>query len=442
MAYDKKAIKEVLDRLNKDRAYYDGLKDLFSVSNGISKIKEWEKFEAITPPGSLIDALIQEIKYNTDFPYEIAYYGTLHYLSAYLLTKDIKIDVLGNKLNCDIWTILLAESGEGKTACQKTLRSLFEEQGKLKITQIEDFTSAAKFVEVLQNTPKGLWVKDEFAQFLNALQTQTYLSEAKGYLLKTYDNDEIVRSTKKDTIRIKEPAISVFGSTVPDTITKYISEEMLKDGFAQRFNYVYCNKRNIEKPLFKKIINNEFVQRLNKTLSLINTSEYILGDEAVKTYERLYFKNREIFCTMSKSFFKRTQFKAIKYATLFHILQYKENNILDSEDVEYGNRLVFAHLYDLNRLFDSYGYQSLNSILQKCLDIAYDLKQKNRRFTARNILAAFPTLFKTSTEVKNILQFVNEVIKEQEETTAALKQSQYEEDPFILPNSTDCFVIA
>ncbi len=68
MAYNKQAIKEVLEKLNKDKKYYDGLKDLFSVSNGVNKVKEWEKYEAITPPGSLIDSLIQDIKYQTDFP--------------------------------------------------------------------------------------------------------------------------------------------------------------------------------------------------------------------------------------------------------------------------------------------------------------------------------------------------------------------------------------
>lgn len=432
MAYDKKAIKEVLEKLNKDKKYYDGLKDLFSVNNGVNKVKEWEKYEAITPPGSLIDSLIQDIKYNTDFPYEIAYYGALHYLSAYLLSKDIKIDVLGNKLNCDIWTILLAESGEGKSACQKTLKNLFEKEGNIEINQIEDFTSAAKFIEVLHQTPKGLWIKDEFAQFLNALQTQTYLAEAKGYLLKTYDNDEIVRSTKKETIKIEEPAISVFGSTVPETITKYISEEMLKDGFAQRFNYVYCTKRDFEKPLFKKLINNEFIERLKKTLSLITHQEYILGKEAEKEYERLYFKNRNIFSTMSKSFFKRTQFKAVKYATLFHILQYKENNILDAEDIAYGNRLVFSHLYDLNRLFDSYGYQSLNAVLQRCLDIAIEKKTQNKKFSPRDILSGFPTLFKSTSEVKNIYQFVTEIIQEQEQNLRAINQ-ETNNDPFEIP---------
>lgn len=253
-------------------------------------------------------------------------------------------------------------------------------------------------------------------------------------MLKTYDNDEIVRSTKKETIKIEEPAISVFGSTVPETITKYISEEMLKDGFAQRFNYVYCNKRANEKPLFKKLINNEFIERLKKTLAVITHQEYILGDEAVKEYERLYFKNRNIFSTMSKSFFKRTQFKAVKYATLFHILQYKESNILDADDIAYGNRLVFSHLYDLNRLFDSYGYQSLNSVLQRCVDIANELQKEKKKFTAREIVRAFPTLFKSTSEVKNIYQFVIEIVSDQDRTLKAIEQEK-DKDPFQVPKT-------
>lgn len=34
MAYNKQAIKEVLEKLNKDKKYYDGLKDLLTVIFG------------------------------------------------------------------------------------------------------------------------------------------------------------------------------------------------------------------------------------------------------------------------------------------------------------------------------------------------------------------------------------------------------------------------
>jgi hypothetical protein len=82
------------------------------------KKKGWRGMIAV-PPGSLLDTVISEFSNKTNIALEIPYSTFLHYVSGALLAAGSKITFQGSVIESDIWSIVLAESGGGKTWTQK-----------------------------------------------------------------------------------------------------------------------------------------------------------------------------------------------------------------------------------------------------------------------------------------------------------------------------------
>lgn len=182
----------------------------------------WRGIIAV-PPGSPMDRVLGAFHAETDIPLEIPFFAMLHFISGRLLAARTKIK--GSTVECyaDLWTVVLAPSGSGKTFAH----NIIAKAAPVKST-FPECASGARFIEALQTHNFGLWFQDEIAQKIKQIESPTSpLADVKEYLLRAYGYDKIERSTKKETITIDEPCLGILGLNTAESFLKALSPESL-----------------------------------------------------------------------------------------------------------------------------------------------------------------------------------------------------------------------
>lgn len=340
----------------------------------------------LVPPGSLLEIVLKEFENNTNIPLEVPFITLFHYISAYLISSDVTIEFNNKHIKADFWSIVLAESGAGKTWTQKTIRDAFADNIPLLQGGV---VSAAAFVDSLEDKPKSLWVRDEFLQVLKQIETPGPMCELKDYLLRIYDNEQIQRKTKKGIQTIEDPVLSILGFNVSKSFCSGMSAESLTDGFAQRFAYVLAKKdpkRHFSKyPIWS--VNNEFwLQVWNQTIEGIHKSYKANKDaetEFKKSFELLIAKTDDI----DESFYRRVLWRAHKYALIYHILRGQaKNNIVDKESYAWAVRLIQMQLGDAGEVIAESGGSELGKLIDKAEKIKLKLEAQGVAVTPRLLL--------------------------------------------------------
>jgi len=315
---------------------------------------QWPTIDDCVPPGSLLALIDETFLATTDIPRELPIFAALHYVSALLLQNGVVISVVGEEWRPDIWTICMAESGSGKSFASSRIGAAL---GGL-VDLFPDSNSSAKFIEDLRDHNLGLWMRDEFAQFLKALSSDS-MGETKDYLLRCYDGSTIVRSTKTETIEVHNPALTIFGSTVFETIKDYLSREMLVDGFAQRFAFVVA-ERDPERPLkalyrFKER-SHEIEGKWEEIAKQGFHRKYSVDELGIAAFQRAFeiIVKRGDAADVNLSFLKRISHRGMKYALLYHVLLGKTSERLDAEDFAYAAKVCALNLRDVRKVLDLY----------------------------------------------------------------------------------------
>lgn len=315
---------------------------------------DWPTLDDCIPKGSILHLIDETFVQTTDIPRELPVFAAIHYVSALLLQRGVVISVVGEEWRPDIWTICMAESGSGKSfASSKIGKAL---GGTVNL--FPDSSSAAKFVEDLREHNRGLWMRDEFAQFLKSLGADS-MADTKDYLLRCYDGSKIVRSTKAETIEVEDPALTIFGSTVFQTIKDYLNREMLVDGFAQRFAFVVA-ERDPDRKLRSLYHFTERASEISEMWQQIAARglhpKYKvdrIGEAAFEEAFQILLK-RSDSTDVGLSFIKRISHRGMKYALIYHVLMGKESDVLDAEDFGFAAKLCALNLRDLRKVLDLY----------------------------------------------------------------------------------------
>ncbi|MGE5503665.1 MAG: DUF3987 domain-containing protein [Actinomycetota bacterium] len=341
--------------------------------------------DLIIPPGSLLDKTVDLFERTTDFPLELPAFLILHSLAAYLLDKGVEARVAGSRVQPDLWSVLLAPSGAGKT---KTV-SVIERIMPLRL--FPETTSAAKFVEALAENNRAAWFQDEWAQMLKRIETQTYCEELREYLLRLHDGRPLARRTVKGSIEIDDPALVILGTTVAETFLDNVSAESMLDGFMQRFGFIVGEADPARTPDRFPIYRIEEAGNLapvraawDAIAALPLHPEYIVGAEGEvafsDAFRDYYQQNRE----MPGSFFRRVMWRTFKYALVYHILLGKADPVIDAEDVGWAVRVAALHLADARRLLDGYRLTDLEKVVVKAEALQERL---GRRPTKRELIS-------------------------------------------------------
>jgi hypothetical protein len=359
----------------------------------VQTTESWRGLVA-TPPGSLLDRIISAFQKASDIPLEIPFFVPLHIISAELLHRGIQIDFSGQRIRPDLWTIILAESGAGKTLTTNELRNTMEVNPDLLFPQA---ATTARFVMELAEHNNSLWIRDEILQLLKGMNTQTYLAEMKDLLLQVYDGDTVSRKTKKDEIVIEKPALTILGLNVYTSFAREMDTTSLLDGFAQRFSYVIgradLERPGVNYPIYDfrpyrasiKSAWDDLVKAMPANDTVYQVAES--GLEAFKISFELLIPPKDSKVPMS--FFRRIMFRGVRYALLYHLLLRKENWVIDDQDMAWAGRLMGLHVKDAGALLldtgDGTGSKFFQ-VLQKAEALREKIsREEGRRITARDI---------------------------------------------------------
>lgn len=380
-----------------------GLGDLKALLEMKPRNDNWRGNVAI-PAGSVLETVVEAFQRETDIPLELPMFTTLSIVSAILLKRCVRIDAFGSTVSPATMTVLLAPSGSGKSFTWKnTVQAVAEE-----VLKFPEPASSAAFVDLLRSYNNGIWIRDEFGQFIQSLQEQSHLAEMKDYILRLYDGSKIERITKKDgPVTIHEPSLTILGFTVDQTFRKHVPAESLVDGFAQRFQYVIA-EQDPERPMEKFPLYNfsgaheEIAAAWKRFLETPTHGVYTVSKEAVEAFAEAFRVIRQENQAIPGSFFRRSMFNAIRYGLLYHVLLGKESPVLDAEDLAWAATLVTLHMQDARKLLQEFGLGELERLVRKVETVVAACKARGERVTPRTIIRSVNAV-KTAQQAANLL---------------------------------------
>ncbi|MDN7410567.1 hypothetical protein QZM42_18670 [Burkholderia vietnamiensis] len=309
---------------------------------------KWSGLFAV-PPSSSMERVLKAFVTETDIPLELPFFTFLYFISGYLVSKDAKIKSFLGEFYPDIWTVVLAPSGSGKTLTH----DVFKKHAPAK-SNFPEPASGAAFIKAFEENNPARWFQDEVAQKLKQIETTgSPLADCKEYLLRAYGNDKIERTTKRDQITIEKPLITILGLNTFESFVKALSAESLLDGFAQRFAFVIAEKDParpmIDFPLYNfEKLESAVIGAFEKLTNTTIHQEYELDSSSIEAFRQSF----KLLCrdNIPESFFRRIMFRAFKYALIYHVMLGKDSNKIDAEDIGWGARVSSMHIDDIHKI--------------------------------------------------------------------------------------------
>ena len=369
---------------------------------------QWRGMLAV-PPNSLIESVVGQFRAKSNIPLEIPFFTLLSIISGFLVRRNVVVetDALGPILP-DIWTVVLASSGAGKTYTEnKITKGLSTALSEIEFNGT-GIVSGAAFVAALEKQPRGLWVRDEFAQFLKAIeQQQGPMSEMKDYMLRLYDNATISRETKQETITVEKPALTILGLTVLETFSQHVTMESMLDGFSQRFGYVIA-KADPDRPWrdypLWRVDSSGWDSRWHEIEASVQP-KYFVNDELMMqafaaSFQCLYNSH------IPESFFRRLMWRATKLALVYHVMSGDASPWLTATDFGWAARALSIHLDDAAWLIGDHNMSPFQRLLQSAETVIANIWEKEgRQATARDLIRGCSAI-KTAEQARNILSII------------------------------------
>ncbi|MHB1226878.1 MAG: DUF3987 domain-containing protein [Desulfurivibrionaceae bacterium] len=349
------------------------------------KAGEWRGMPCV-PPGSLLEAVIEEFQAKTNIALEIPLTTFMHYLSGALILRGSKVIFQGDAVEADFWSIVLAPSGGGKTWTQKQIGAGLD--GVVPVMQ-SGAASAAAWLQDFAERPRSLWIRDEFFQLLKGIEQPGPLADLKGYLLQSYDNATIERVTKKDAISIEKPVLSLLGFTTLQPFTQGMSPESLLDGFAQRFGFVLALPdparpwRNFP---FWSVDSKDWASRFKAMTADLQT-EYHTSPEAEEVFLSA-FKKLSGGLALDESFFRRVMWRGHKYALVYHVIRgLAADPVLSKEDYGWAARLLEMQLSDAAEVLEMCSQSDISRAIDAVEEIIQRLRAAGQPVTTRAVIS-------------------------------------------------------
>lgn len=349
----------------------------------------WQGY-AYVPVGSPAERIVRAFEQHTDIPLELPFHAFLFYLSGHLMQQGVRIRFGGRERTPEIWTVVLAPSG-----CGKSFSAGIIGRASPITADFPECASGAKFLQTMvEHESAGktmLWLQDEFAQMLKQIETKgSPLCDAKGYLLKAYDGNQIERSTVAGgCLTVEKPCLGILGLNTDEGFFKTISPESLVDGFAQRFGYVLA-ARDERRPMRdfpiydEQAIGEAVAGAFGDVCKLPLHPVYDFGTVG-KTAFCEAFRELASADDVPESFFRRVMFRSIKYALLYHLILGKTTTEIDAEDVGWASRLCRQQLIDAKKMLAG-SLSDLNRMIAAAENVRAKLAANGKPCTARDIV--------------------------------------------------------
>ncbi len=368
----------------------------------------WQGY-AYVPVGSPAERIVRAFEQHTDIPLELPFHAFLFYLSGQLMNEGVRISFGGRERTPEIWTIVLAPSG-----CGKSFSAGMIGRASPVAAEFPECASGAKFLQAMaEHEAEGktmLWLQDEFAQKLKQIEAVgSPMADTKDYLLRAYDGSRIERSTKTaGSIVVEKPCLGILGLNTDEGFFKTISPESLVDGFAQRFGYVLAirdERRPMRDfPIYdEKAIGAAVTRAFDDLGQLPLHPIYEFGKSAEAAYCEAF---RELAGSVEvpESFFRRVMFRTVKYALLYHLILGKTSTEIDAEDIGWASRLCRQQLNDAKRMLAG-SLSDLSRMIAAAENLRNRLAAQGKPCTPRDIVRGVHGV-KSAAEARGLLSLL------------------------------------
>jgi len=303
--------------------------------------------------GSVLEDTVQLFWDKTDLPLALPYWFTLGTLGGIITQRGVQIQYGEQVIDPNLWVLLLAESGMGKTWTLERIKKLAGD-GSVIINQAGYRTKPAMVAD-LERYPemaKSVLCIDEMAQTIKLFRKETG-ADLKEALLMSYDG-HLEHTTKKDgRVQIDNIALTILAATVLSTFTRTVTAEDMMDGFLQRFLLVKAHgERNMKNWPYE--IQGEDTTRIQRKFRdweqrISGLREFHLTPPArdlwVTWYQRHFPEDLE-------SYYKRYLWATLKLSAIYHTLGPEISGRINTDDMGYAIRALDTALESLYDIMD------------------------------------------------------------------------------------------
>jgi|SRR5471030_25900 len=372
-----------------------------------AKKHAWRGATAI-PPGSALSNVLRSVEKHTDLPLDLPLHSFLFYLATYFMASDIKINCGGQiGITPELWTIVLAPSGCGKTYSLDRIKKSAPVQANIGGI----VSGRALFDAFKTNEAEGLpnaFLCDEVGQLVKSMeQDGSPLAAAKLHFLNAYGGGPIEYTTGKEgKMVVQKTTMSFLGLNVDSTFFKILSAESFLDGFCQRFAFVMC-ERDPSRPFTNyprydnAAIEEAAALAWAEILALPLHSSYTYTPAALDAFDT-HFKelgeNIESSGVVAVSFFRRQMQRSHALALAYHIILGKTTAEIDAVDVAWAMKLTNLSLDDIaTAIIEKSGKAA--DILEALMALGERIEGEGGRLTARDIQRLGPSIFRGNSEL-------------------------------------------
>ena len=372
--------------------------------------------EAVTPPGSFADVVIDQVRQKTDLPPEIALAVVLSQIAAALAQAGTTVSWPDDHrpVELTLWMLVLAPSGAGKTL----LRNLVADALQLHPEELAEPGSARAFLDALRERDgKALWVRDEYGQLMRQIADGGPLGTLRDYMLRAYDHGPLEVTTRKDgLVKIDKPLLSIFGSTVDSTWSGCIDPAMLADGLLARHLFVVAERRPLTVPRYPLQDMRDVIDQAAMPLRARLADEptnYLITPHAASAYDSMW---RELVGhlgdVIDPAYFRRVTWNAGRYAVIYHILLGKPGKEIGIDAMRWAWRMVQLHLQyarEVLTLSDPGVATRLDKILGWVEEEAAQGRDPREPSFARRLLMRFRRDLQSLSEARQVIDMARKI---------------------------------
>ncbi len=375
-----------------------------------SRDEIWEWLVA-TPPGSSLEVVLSEYRQKTPIALEIVFMGWVCLIAQYLAEAGAGIRCGNQRIRMDLFTVILASSGGMKSwGLNSMLSSIKDLWTPNKI--LDAGSTAGLLAQLKENDGKAcFWRLEEFGTFWKELSGENH-SGTKRLLLMSYDGEACGKGLKEERVIVKEPYLSFFGTTVIENLSGQIPAEDWRSGMCQRIGFVLARhdsdpKRDWRRGKFAwlEVDNERIFREFEKMKNVPVQKEYEFSQPAIAQIRQCW---EMIGKHGDEGFVRRIEFRAFKYALVYHWLLGKDSKYLDAEDVGWAFRLAMLHLADLRVLLNATEYSDFEDLLRRGEMFRRKCVAEGKPFRPRELQMRLSRQLRNSEEAKSLFLLVCE----------------------------------
>lgn len=323
-----------------------------------------------TPPASLLEVVLAEFLRHTPVSAELPFMATISLVAQMMCEKGAGLVMAdGQKILPDLFTVMLAQSGELKSFSVSRIIKAFA-LGGWEPNCIRDAGSTAGLIaELADHQGKAaFWKLEEFGEFWGQTKTEVHQGTPR-VLLMAYDHDTLSKRLKNSVVEIKSPCLSMLGTTVIGNFHKQLTTEDWSSGLCQRIAFVFCppdKNRDCYERRFA-ILDGLNLDKIAASFRLametpVHADYQLLPDARTAICDAWVLMGKQ---GITADFVRRVEYRIFKYSMIYHWLLGKVDNKIDREDVNWAVRLAMLHLSDLRHILDTVQHADLQDMLRR-----------------------------------------------------------------------------